>query len=621
MKKFKLFLLLLLVTIIPVSVLAVEETKVEDLEDLKLCVEKSGICKLGANVVLDSVLEVGEDVTIDLNDYSITPKVSGYEDDSVITVLRGGKLTVKDSGTNGLIDAGKVAVGIKITKKGEAAEGEVATLIVDGGTIKGSSFAISGNGLRHNTAITINGGNLEGATVIYHPQKGTLVLNGGTLIGSETGIELRSGSLTVNGGTIIGNGNPFEQEKNGSGTTTIGAGVAVVQHTTELVAGATINGGTIKGYRSIVQNNVQENKEEAVAKVSLTINNGNFEVINNGDSVVLSENLTKFISGGTYSAGFDAKYLKDDNYMLKKIGEDYVVGLAHAVTLSEVKNGTANVSEKDDLVAGETVTITTTPSEGYELSLVKVVTADNKVVEVKDGKFVMPDSNVTVTVEFSKIAHTAYAPTVVVPKEEIEEPVIGVEKTDGIEEILLDSLMEYDIVEDLDNSVTVKLEVNTMEEEAIDEKVVEKMEEAAGKAKIATYFDITVAVRNSLDNSLVDTLPELTKEIELMILLPENLKNTDKDVERVYYVVRRHVDKDNKETFESLEAKLSEDGNYLIFKTDKFSTYALAYEDVKVEEVLPPKTFDGISTYFVIGALSLLAFAGISIFAKKKMFN
>lgn len=620
MKKFKLFLLLLFVTVIPVSVLAVEETKVENLKDLKACVKESGICKLGTNVVLDEVLEVGKEVTIDLNNYSISPKAEGYAEDSVITVVRNGKLTVKDSGTKGIIDAGKVAVGIKITKKGENDATNPATLVVDGGTIKGSSFAVSGNGYRHNTSITINGGVLEGKTAIFHPQNGTLIVNGGTLIGSNTGIELRSGTLTVNGGTIVGNGNPFEQEKNGSGTTTIGAGVAVVQHTTALVASATINGGTIKGYRSVVQNNVQENKEEAVAKVSLTINNGNFEVINNGDSVVFSDNIVEFITGGTYSAGFNAKYLKD-NYMLRKIGEKHVVGLAHTVTLSEVKNGNVVISEKEDLVAGETVTITTNPSEGYELYLVKVVTADNKVIEVKDGKFIMPDSNVIVTVEFSKITHVVDVPTVVVPEEKVEEPVIGVDKAGEVEKVLLDSLMEYGIVEDLDNSVTVSLEVNTMEKDAIDEKIVEKMEEVAGKAKIASYFDINVAVRNVLDDSLVGVVPELTEEIVLMILLPENLKNTNKDVDRVYYVVRRHVDENAEETFKLLEAKLSEDGNYLAFKTDKFSTYALAYEDVKVEEVLPPKTFDGISTYFIIGALSLVAFAGISIFAKKKMFN
>ena len=73
-------------------------------------------------------------------------------------------------------------------------EGDVdhtATLVVNGGTITGlNGSAISGNGSRDNTAVTINDGALTGNNNpgIYHPQTGDLTINGGTISG-ESGVQ------------------------------------------------------------------------------------------------------------------------------------------------------------------------------------------------------------------------------------------------------------------------------------------------------------------------------------------------------------------------------------------------------------------------------------------------
>ena len=72
-------------------------------------------------------------------------------------------------------------------------------------------------------------------------------------------------------------------------------------------------------------------------------------------------------------------------------------------------------------------------------------------------------------------------------------------------------------------------------------------------------------------------LEESTKEIKLTVAIPEDLPEIAKGFTRKYYIVRMHNG-----VVEYLETTLAEDGKSLSFETDKFSTYALAYEDVAV---------------------------------------
>ena len=138
-------------------------------------------------------------------------------------------------------------------------------------TSKCNYAAIQGNGTKHGTSITINGGKISGElTAIYHPQYGEMTVNGGEIEGA-TAIEMRAGKLVVNSGTMIGNGDPFESDPNGNGATTLGAAVAAVQHTTKLDLSVEINGGTLQGARAFYQANLQNNGKEALEKISITL--------------------------------------------------------------------------------------------------------------------------------------------------------------------------------------------------------------------------------------------------------------------------------------------------------------------------------------------------------------
>lgn len=84
-----------------------------------------------------------------------------------------------------------------------------------------------------------------------------------------------------------------------------------------------------------------------------------------------------------------------------------------AITVATgIEGGTVAVSGNKTIARpGDEITLTNTPAEGYEFDSYSVKDADGKEVTVKDGKFTMPGSAVTVSAKFkkSKIASTGIA--------------------------------------------------------------------------------------------------------------------------------------------------------------------------------------------------------------------
>ena len=76
----------------------------------------------------------------------------------------------------------------------------------------------------------------------------------------------------------------------------------------------------------------------------------------------------------------------------------------------DIKNGKVSV-DPETATVGDSITVTATPDEGYELEAI-TVTADGKDVAVKDGKFTMPAGNVTVSATFKKAAAPSPEPSV-----------------------------------------------------------------------------------------------------------------------------------------------------------------------------------------------------------------
>ena len=277
----------------------------------------------------------------------------------MVLVRRGAQLTINDSSNGkGSIDYNgveSVYAAVKLTD-GNDTGSEVAKLTVNGGTLKGYYYGISGNGTRHGTEVVINGGAITAAntgegTAIYHPQDGLLTVNGGT-VSAPTGIEMRSGTLTVNAGAIKSTVSTFDEKGNGSGTTMTGVAVAVSQHVTDKDLKVVINGGTLTGPYALYEKDLQN---ETGTK-ALEIKDGIFE------GQVYSKNCTAFIKGGTFSdvSALESKeraliYLTDDAKLSFVLGKDCTVS-PFIVLESQVVNIDLNKKTLtiDDKIEGRT---------------------------------------------------------------------------------------------------------------------------------------------------------------------------------------------------------------------------------------------------------------------------
>jgi len=352
------------------------ETIVRTETELKDCIATAGtteatkaVCNVGSDIELTDriTIEDGKYVEIILGEGLGANRILVKEgaDVGLMFNVKGGVL--KLTGPGGIF-ASKNAIQVlgNYSKNGEAIKSEVivgkdvqvisnshvAILMYGKGAkldvygtietkVEGWS-AISGNGTvtdsidYGNTVINIYDGAVvknEKDTAIYQPQSGELNVYGGEITGT-TGIEMRAGKITVKGGTITGTAVPTVTKENGSGTTTTGAGIAIVQHSTELDLVANVSGGTVKGYTALYHNNTENNSDEAAAKVILEVTGGKFEAINEGKNAIYSDAKENFITGGEFKGELDEKFFSEE---LETKVIDGVTYIGESIPKEEVK--------------------------------------------------------------------------------------------------------------------------------------------------------------------------------------------------------------------------------------------------------------------------------------------
>ena len=317
---------------------------------------KDGVITLTDDVTLTSTLEItnGKNVTIDLNGNTLTAK------DNLATAIKvsNGYLIVKNTAaTNGKVVAKGEAFHLAgnnnpatweststpaelVIEKGVEVEssadcsvylyGKGAKVDVYGKLVsKGIYATIQGQGTINNernnsgTEIVIH----EGAEVIhtgasgaiYHPQVGTLTVMGGTITGGDVAVEIRRGTLNISGGTFTSNSTTFVCMPNTSptsGSTASGVAVAIAPHGAVGELGkevkVNITGGTFNGIYGLYQAD-PDNRTEQGVNIDIDVSDGKFVstgTYTQGDTVygaaVYSENVTNFISGGTFSSDVSA---------------------------------------------------------------------------------------------------------------------------------------------------------------------------------------------------------------------------------------------------------------------------------------------------------------------------
>ena len=246
-----------------------------------------------------------------------------------------------------------------------------------------------GHALYINGQITSTDGNvprfiLDGATLITEKGNGMYLAGYAetsitdstiTSVGvNSTGIEIRAGKLSIAGNTVIrASEGKVEVDPNGNGSTSANVALAVAQHTTKLPIEIAVEGGTFIGGAAFNQSNPQDNAEEFVKQIHISIQDGVFT------GIVNSENFEGFIEGGNFDqsvAAYVADGLKyeansDGVFTYHRTIESAVEAAGSGGSVSMISNGAA---VDDD--TGHTITridggskTTMTVTDGYVYTL------------------------------------------------------------------------------------------------------------------------------------------------------------------------------------------------------------------------------------------------------------
>lgn len=480
-------------------------------------------------------------------------------------------------------------------------------LTINGGLISSYGVAILGNGSESGTSegtnakINVNGGTIisQDSAAIYAPQvNGETTIKGGTITG-KTGIEIRAGKLTITGGTITGDTNEFIVSANANGVTTKGASVSVSQHTTKKPIDVLIKGGTFNANVPISEANPMNNAEEYIELVTITIENGTFNS-ESDETVKIADDVTQIISGGSYTNTVEV--LVKDGYAEVDENNRKVVYKINPINITNSSNGSV-ISSLTEAPKTKEVKLTLTPNEGYKVLLLEVTDSHGNKINVSNNKFVMPDDEVTVTGKFVKIITNEVNTNNNTQEQDNANGVLDKEKTD---EVILDTISES--TNNYNDANLVELVISSKDKDKEEINNIKKAISIEG-VEVGHLYDISIVVKDSSGNVL-GNISELKEEIEIVVQIPKELQNTNKDVKREYYIIRNH------DGYEVLDTVYSNDNKTLKFKSKLFSDYIIAYQDV----IDNPKTIDNINDYvlLLVESISLL---GMIVLIKKKVLS
>lgn len=473
-------------------------------------------------------------------------------------------------------------------------------------------------GAKKNVTLDLNGHTLTGYVEVRGGEFTIDDTAGGGKIESTGNIPVSNGKLTLKNGEIESKTNYGIYGKDNSVVTIDGGKITAKSaclgnNNTTGTATFVINGGTLtSNYQTVYLAN----------PVGLTINGGTL----NGGLAIRMGKVT--INGGTINATTGKEFdLMKDYYSL---GDGY-----------------AWTSDAIHVMAN---TYTTNASEGNALDLkilggnIKVANGQGSAVAIYDIGYVEQDVNVTISneaiLETNATDRGAYD---VLSLEDIgvENPKAGYGKysgkvhttiTGGIFTSLPDEIPEgykayeilnsdeeaYIVLSD-DEEVYYDVDGEIVKKEDLDKEELKKIEEAAGKYTIGAYYNIVAGII-AKDQYLIDLPEETPEELEIKLDLPRDLPAVKEGFTRKYVVIRVH----NGEATVIKDVKDNGDGT-VTFKSDKFSTYALAYVDEEnkkeeTKEEVSPKTFDaGTMSYIMLSLVSIVLGAYAAFKLKKRL--
>ncbi len=147
----------------------------------------------------------------------------------------------------------------------------------------------------------------------------------------------------------------------------------------------------------------------------------------------------------------------------------------------------------------------------------------------------------------------------------------------GTENDLKDSILTDEEKNRVEKGEEVKiyLEVKDIEKDVLPEHKDMILKET-GDGKVGAWLDINLFKEIGNDDAVKVT--ETNEKVTITITVPEELWNNNGSFHRNYRIIRVHDGK-----VDHIPAKFDKKTGLLVFETDRFSTYALVYEDVAIE--------------------------------------
>lgn len=425
-----------------------------------------------------------------------------------------------------------------------------------------------------------------------------LDLNGKTLTQGSNFIIVEEGTLTVKNGKIVSDGDAFEVLSKGSAILNIEEDVDVTAGECAVYIkypGSVLNtAGNLKStgteYAAI-----QGNGSTGSGGIVVNITGGS---ITSKIEAIYFPNTTELnISGGTIT-GTTAVYHKSGKLNitggeLNAIGDkaDYVynangcngTGDALVIEASDYPGGVPVVS-----ISGGIFTSKNNKAVGYYKQTENYKLANEKFITGGDfnqdvSKYV-PAGYVTIetAADLGLYRVKLNTPYVTGERVTVDDSLTGKIEIGIIEEAQgeLNEIFEQEMEKNsklkealLDGKeVNVHVQMDKIEEKDINEKELKAMKKAVKEGKFVKFYDITLVMTADKTEKL-GTITEISNKLTFKVLVPEELVKEG----RTFFMYRYHDEK-----IEKLTGELDEN-NYFTFQSDRFSTYALAFED-KVDE-------------------------------------
>lgn len=270
------------------------------------------------------------------------------------------------------------------------------------------------------------------------------------------------------------------------------------------------------------------------------------------------------------------------------------------------------------IIKGAEYNFTKNLPTGYEQFVIYEI-EDESIVTVKDGilkglkdgvskitVILGEDKNGKIKKEFDAIVFDLDAATDYQPSANEGEAVVNVMNiivSNVIEKALddnsnesIDAETKEKLIAAIEQNKTVeaKIDVKTVNESELDVQLVNKIKGSITNGTVVEFLDIDLLL--TAGNDLLGKVTKLDDELTISIDAPASLLNVPANTNRKFFIVRTHEGEEP----EVIEATLV--NGKLVFKTDKFSSYAVGYSDTTTKN---PTTGDSIISYVMVLGLSL----------------